>query len=170
MNRRRGFGATDRWGELLGSRWLTFAVALDELDKLGRKLRKVCQSFVDHYRLGSRAPGSGTPRRAFGWDPLALHQEDGLIVFAGQDSVVAFDEHDVWNIRAQVPRCKINIALLETTDQTLKNLIITLDLTQKLPTDGGRSVSSRWSAVSASLCVLGELCVSPSFPNLRSKT
>jgi hypothetical protein len=98
---------------------------------------------VDHYRLGSRAPGSGTPRRAFGWDPLALHQEDGLIVFAGQDSVVAFDKHDFWNIRAQVPRRKINIALLETTHQMHESLIITMDFTQKLPADGGRSVRTR---------------------------
>jgi hypothetical protein len=125
---------------MLGSRWLTFAVALDDLDKLGRKLRKVRQGFVDHYRLGSRGPGSGTPRRAFGWDTPALHQEDGLIVFAGQDGVVAFNEHDVWNIGARAPRRKINIALLETTHQMHESPIITMNLTQKLPADGGRSV------------------------------
>ena len=70
------------------------AVPLDELDELGREFGKVGQRFMDHHRLGSGDSRRRAPRRALGRDALALHQKDGLIVFAGQDGAIAFDEHD----------------------------------------------------------------------------
>jgi hypothetical protein len=71
-----------------------FAVPFDELDEIGRKLGKVGQCFMDHHRFGGGGPNRGASRRTLGRDALALYQEDGRIVLAGQDGAIAFDEHD----------------------------------------------------------------------------
>ena len=76
-----------------GGGWC-LAVPLDEVDQFGREFGKVGQGLMDHHRLGSGGSGGGAPGRALGRDAFALHQEDGLIVFAGQDGAIAFDEHD----------------------------------------------------------------------------
>ena len=94
------------------------AVPLDEFDEIGREFGKVGQCFMDHHRIGSRGSRRRASRRALTRNPLALHQKDGLIVFAGQDGVIAFDEHDGWSIRAERAACNIIIAQLETTHYT----------------------------------------------------
>ena len=94
------------------------AVPLDEFDQIGREFGKVGQRFMDHHRLGSRGSRRRASGRALGLNTLALHQKDGLIVFAGQDGAIAFDEHDGWSIRPEGAACNIIIALLETTRYT----------------------------------------------------
>jgi hypothetical protein len=94
------------------------AVPLDELDQIGREFGKVGQRFMDHHRLGSGGSRRRAPGRALGRDAFTLHQKDGLIVFTGQDGVIAFDEHDGWSIGAESEVCNINITLLETTYYT----------------------------------------------------
>ena len=50
----------------------------------------------------------------------SLDQEDRLVVLAGQDRVIAFDEHVVGSIRGRRGGCKKNIVQLDTTGQTHK--------------------------------------------------
>ena len=91
------------------------AVPLDQFDEIGREFGKVGQRFMDHHRLGSGGSRSGAPGRALGRDAFTLHQKDGLIVFAGQDGTIAFDEHDAGSIGVGREGCNTIIALLETT-------------------------------------------------------
>ena len=114
MNIGRSPRTTGRRSRALGRRWLALTVPLDEADEIRRQFGKIGQRFMDHDRLGSGGSGGGTPGRALGRDALALHQKDGLVVFAGQDGVIAFDEH-AGSIRAGSRWRKVYIALLETT-------------------------------------------------------
>src|SRR6266446_4826868 len=95
---------------------------------------------MHHHRFGDRGSGSGTPGRALGSHALALHQQHGLVVFAGQDGAVAFDEHDGWSIRVKRIGRQINIALLETTLLLHKTPAGVMHLIRKPYSDGGRSV------------------------------
>ena len=88
---------------------------LDQFDEIGWEFGKVGQRLMDHHRLGSGGPGSGAPGRALGRDAFTLHQKDGLIVSAGQDGTIAFDEHDAGSIGVERKGCNTIIALLETT-------------------------------------------------------
>ena len=79
------------------------------------RLAKVSCTTTD---FGAGTSGSGASRGTLGWDAFALHQKDGLIVFAGQDGTIAFDEHDGGSIGAGREGRNIIITLLETTYHT----------------------------------------------------
>jgi hypothetical protein len=94
------------------------AVPLDEVDEIRRQFGEIGQGLMHHNRSRSRSSGSGASRGTLGWDAFALHQKDGLIVFAGQDGAIAFDEHDGGSIGAGREGRNIIITLLETTHHT----------------------------------------------------
>ena len=127
----RSCRAPERRTGIIGRRWLALAVPLDEVNKIGRQLGKIGQSFMNHDRPGSGGSGSGTPRRPLARNALALHQEDGLVAFAAQHRVVAFNEHDGVNIRAEREERKINVAVLDTTHCPQETRTGTADSTNK---------------------------------------
>ena len=94
---------------------MALTVPLDEVDEIRRQFGKIGQRFMDHDRFGGGGSGGRAPRRALGRNAFALHQEDGLVGFAAQQRVVAFNEHVGQSISAEAGGCKINISLLETT-------------------------------------------------------
>ena len=94
---------------------MSLAVPLDELDQIRRKFGKIGQRFMNYDGFGGRGSGGGPARRALGRNAFALHQEDRLVVFAAQDRMVAFDEHDGASIGGECGEYKINNAILETT-------------------------------------------------------
>ena len=83
---------------------------LDQFDEIRRKLGKIGQGFMNHNRFGSGGSGGGAPRWPLGRDAFALHQEDGLVAFAAQQRVVAFNEHSGGSIRAERRERKNNMA------------------------------------------------------------
>ena len=116
---------------MIGRRWLALAVPLDEVNQIGRQLGKIGQSFMHHDRPGSGGSGSGTPRRPLARNALALDQENGLVAFATQHRVVAFNEHDGVSIRAELEERKIYVAVLDTTHYTQKTRTGTADSANK---------------------------------------
>ena len=97
---------------------MMLAVPVDQLDEIGRESGKIGQRLMNDHRSRRERSGGGASRRAFGRDTLALYQQDGLVVFASQDGVIAFDEHDAGSIGAETAGCNIIIPLLETTLHT----------------------------------------------------
>jgi len=91
------------------------AVPFDDLDEIRGQFGKIGQRFMNHDRFGSGCSRGGATGRALGRDAFTLHQKDGLIVFAGQDGTIAFDEHDAGSIGVRREGCNTIIALLETT-------------------------------------------------------
>ena len=104
---------------------------LDEVNQIGRQLGKIGQSFMHHDRPGSGGSGSGTPRRPLARNAFALDQENGLVAFATQHRVVAFNEHDGVNIRAEREERKIYVAVLDTTHYAQKTRTGTADSANK---------------------------------------
>ena len=58
---------------------------------------------------GSRG---GASRRTFGGDAFALHQKDGLVGFAREQGVIAFDEHAEASVRQEGAGGKRNANML----------------------------------------------------------
>ena len=79
---------------LIRRQWLALTVPLDEVDEIRRQFGKIGQRFMNHDRFGGGGSGSRAPRRPLARNAFALHQEDGLVGFAAQQRVVAFNEHD----------------------------------------------------------------------------
>ena len=117
-----------------------FAVPVNEFDEVRRELGKIRPRLMDDHRFEARGTRGGTSGRAFGGDAFARHQEDGLVVLAGQAGVVAFDEHASRRIGDKAAACKIIMALLETTLKGHKRRANTGDSVQKPGSGGGRSV------------------------------
>jgi hypothetical protein len=92
-----------------------FAVPVNEFDEVRRELGKIRQRLMDDHRFEARGTRGGTSGRAFGGDAFALHQEDGLVVLAGQARVVAFKEHDGQRISERTGTRNIYSTILETT-------------------------------------------------------
>ena len=127
----RSHRAPERRAGIIGRQGLALAVPLDEVNQIGRQLGKIGQSFMNYDRPGSGGSGSGTPRRPLARNALALHQENGLVAFAAQHRVVAFDEHDGVNIRAELEERKIYVAVLDTTLYPQETRTGTADSTNK---------------------------------------
>jgi hypothetical protein len=86
------------------------AVPVNQFDELRREFGQIGQRFMDHYRFGGRGAGGWTTGRAFGGDPFALDEKDGLVVLTVQSGAVAFDKHDGGSLRGELEGCKINMA------------------------------------------------------------